>query len=140
MLDAPGGGGYMPMRCRTSGRLTPAAATLITTSPGRGSGMGTSAATRTSGPPGSRIMIVFISLSPCVRHAQTGPSCLPQLKTLLLAPAYPGQGDATGTPSTTFLIRDLDAAFFCANVQLNTSRHSGFRNLTAAMMGSNRFF
>ena len=33
MSDAPGGGGYMPLRCITSGRLTPAAATLINTSP-----------------------------------------------------------------------------------------------------------
>jgi len=29
--DAPGGGGYRPWRCITSGRLTPAAATLINT-------------------------------------------------------------------------------------------------------------
>ena len=32
--DAPGGGGYAPRRCSTSGRFTPAAATLTSTSPG----------------------------------------------------------------------------------------------------------
>jgi hypothetical protein len=37
---APGGGGYIPMRCITSGRLTPAAATRISTSPSPGTGTG----------------------------------------------------------------------------------------------------
>src|SRR5882724_11809788 len=43
-----------------SGRFTPAAATLISTSPAAGTGVGRSAATRTSGPPGSRISIASI--------------------------------------------------------------------------------
>src|SRR5690606_38868715 len=38
MSGAPGGGGYLPLRCRMSGRLTPAARTRISTSPGPGSG------------------------------------------------------------------------------------------------------
>src|SRR3954471_21144415 len=40
------------MRCSTSGRLTPAAATLMRTSPGLGAGSGRSTGFSTSGPPG----------------------------------------------------------------------------------------
>src|SRR6267378_2682613 len=40
------------MRCSTSGRFTPAAATLTTISLGLGAGFGTSATRSTSGPPG----------------------------------------------------------------------------------------
>src|SRR6201998_2522624 len=39
---APGGGGYLPAACSTSARLTPAAATLISTSPGPAVTSGTS--------------------------------------------------------------------------------------------------
>src|SRR3989442_7972086 len=60
MSDAPGGGGYLPRRCITSGRLTPAAATLINTSPDPGTGVGRSTGTRTSGSPGSRISIAIM--------------------------------------------------------------------------------
>src|SRR6185503_6253020 len=48
------------MRCSTSGRLTPAAATLIRTSPDCGCGTGRSAGCRTSGPPGCAIATAFI--------------------------------------------------------------------------------
>ena len=61
MSDAPGGGAYLPIRCTTSGRLTPAAATSISTSHGPGSGRGRRAGRRTSGPPGCAISITFIS-------------------------------------------------------------------------------
>src|SRR5436190_9804804 len=59
MSDAPGGGGYLPRRCMTSGRFTPAAATLISTSPADGAGRGRSTGTNTSGSPGSRISIAI---------------------------------------------------------------------------------
>src|SRR5206468_12484031 len=64
MSDAPGGGGYRPSRCMTSGRFTPAAATRIRTSPADGAGRGRSVGTRTSGSPGSRIWmaIMFVTL------------------------------------------------------------------------------
>src|SRR6476661_11053533 len=47
---APGGGGYMPRRCRMSGRLTPAAATLTNTSPGLGTGTGRRTSARPPAP------------------------------------------------------------------------------------------
>ena len=49
--------GSCPARCMTSGRLTPAAATWISTSPAAGDGVGRSAGTSTSGPPGLLISI-----------------------------------------------------------------------------------
>src|SRR6202000_2517567 len=42
----------MPDRCATSGRLTPAAATLTRISPGPGAGTARVSGTSTSGPPG----------------------------------------------------------------------------------------
>ncbi len=42
MSLAPGGGGYLPAACSRSARLTPAALTLISTSPGSGWTSGTS--------------------------------------------------------------------------------------------------
>ena len=51
MSEAPGGGGYLPSRCSTSGRFTPAASTSIKTSPAAGTGSGRSASFRTSGGP-----------------------------------------------------------------------------------------
>src|ERR1051325_3439846 len=63
MSEAAGGGGYCPIRCMTSGRLTPAASTLINTSPGASSGLGRSAGTRTSGPPG-----LLISMASTAGH------------------------------------------------------------------------
>src|SRR3546814_15175524 len=56
MSEAPAGGGEAPRRCRMSGRFTPAAATLISTSfsagcgTGRTIGFNTSADTGTSKP------------------------------------------------------------------------------------------
>src|ERR1700730_4332899 len=57
MSEAPGGGGYLPCRCMMSGRLTPAAATRMRTSPARGSGTGRSTSRSTSGPPNPAISI-----------------------------------------------------------------------------------
>src|SRR5687768_11814523 len=48
------------MRCSTSGRLTPAAATLTSTSPGPGCGTGRSTRRSASGPPGAAISMAFI--------------------------------------------------------------------------------
>src|SRR5690606_8147778 len=48
------------MRCRTSGRLIPAAATLISTSSWPGSGTGRVVGTSISGPPNSLISIAVI--------------------------------------------------------------------------------
>src|SRR5579863_5514004 len=48
------------MRCITSGRLTPAAATLTRISPAPGVGTGRASGVRTSGPPGVRIAIAVI--------------------------------------------------------------------------------
>src|SRR6185369_4858387 len=50
MSGAPGGGGYMPRRWSTSGRFTPAAATLISTSSGPGAGTGRSTSARRPSP------------------------------------------------------------------------------------------
>ena len=58
-----------------SGRLIPAAATWISTSPGPGRGTGRLAATSTSGPPGpagSTADIVSGSVSPCVIDPPAG--------------------------------------------------------------------
>src|SRR5687768_2300521 len=48
------------MRCSTSGRFTPAAATRISTSSGPGSGTGRSTGINTSGPPASAGSIACI--------------------------------------------------------------------------------
>src|SRR5688500_5044414 len=50
----------MPMRCITSGRLTPAASTRISTSPAAGSGTGRSTGSSISGPPGRSGSIAII--------------------------------------------------------------------------------
>ena len=71
MSGAPGGGAYMPCRCRQSGRLTPAARTATRISPGPGSGHGRCSISRTSGPPGSRIAtarIVFVIAEKSLYH------------------------------------------------------------------------
>src|SRR5690348_18491202 len=60
MSDAPGSGGYCPLRCMMSGRLTPAAATATSTSPGPGAGIGRVATRKTSGPPGLAISITVM--------------------------------------------------------------------------------
>src|ERR1043165_4158484 len=59
--ETPGGGEYCPLRCRISGRFTPAAATLTSTSASPGTGAGPWTSFRTSGPPGRSILIAFIS-------------------------------------------------------------------------------
>src|SRR3989344_1925304 len=65
------------MRCSTSGRLTPAAATRISTSPGPGRGTGRVSGTKTSGPPGALIAMarmlsgtLVTSWSPCFPQAR----------------------------------------------------------------------
>ena len=60
MSGAPGGGGYFPSRCITSGRFTPAAATLTSISPAFGCGVSRSCGTSTSGAPGSRIAMAVM--------------------------------------------------------------------------------
>src|SRR3954451_21900296 len=57
---APGGGGYEPERWATSGRLTPAAATLTRISPGPGEGTARVSGNSTSGPPGLLMPITVI--------------------------------------------------------------------------------
>src|SRR3954468_22841606 len=70
---APGGGGYEPERWATSGRLTPAAATLIRISPWPGVGTGRVSGNSTSGPPGLLMPITvicagsFSMICPCER-------------------------------------------------------------------------
>src|SRR5215471_6643923 len=49
------------MRCITSGRLTPAAATLTRISPGPGAGTGRCSGTSISGPPGARIAMAVMA-------------------------------------------------------------------------------
>src|SRR5579871_1825546 len=56
----PGGGGYTPFRWATSGRLTPAAATLTRISPSPGCGTGYSWGASTSGPPGDLMPIAVM--------------------------------------------------------------------------------
>src|SRR5712691_704309 len=75
--DAPGGGGYLPRRWNTSGRLTPAAATLMSTSPAAGTGFGRSTGTSTSGSPGSRISIAITVLPSVYSVAFAGCLCRP---------------------------------------------------------------
>ena len=67
MSLAPGGGGYAPSRCSTSGRLTPAAATSISTSPAPGTGSGRSTGRSTSGPPGCAISMQRTVVPPAYR-------------------------------------------------------------------------
>src|SRR5207237_10248660 len=64
--EAPGGGGYLPSRCRMAGRLTPAAATRTRTSPSPGTGMSRVTRRSTSGAPGSSISIVCIDDGVCI--------------------------------------------------------------------------
>src|SRR5688572_3247157 len=52
----------------TSGRFTPAAATLINTSPGPGTGIGRSARRSTSGPPNRLISTTRIDQNSCCRQ------------------------------------------------------------------------
>ena len=60
MSGAPGGGGYWPLRCMTSGRLTPAAATLTRISLSPGFGTSRSSGFSTSGPPGALMAIAVM--------------------------------------------------------------------------------
>src|SRR4051794_24566159 len=60
MSDAPGGGGYFPIRCMMSGRFTPAALTRTSSSPARTSGTGRSTARSTPGSPNALISIARI--------------------------------------------------------------------------------
>src|SRR3954454_10069883 len=85
MSDAPGGGGYMPCLCITSGRLTPAAATRTSTSPGPGAGTGRTSGTRTSGPPGDEMptTVMLEGIVPDIGVSFVCPSC----------PYYPVDGD-----------------------------------------------
>ena len=62
--STPGGGAYRPCRCMTSGRFTPAAATLMRSSCGPITGIGRSTGTRTSGPPGSRMTMAIMCCGP----------------------------------------------------------------------------
>jgi hypothetical protein len=62
MSGAPGGGGYCPLRCITSGRFTPAARTRTRISLGPGAGTGRSSGTSTSGPPGLLIPMAVMRL------------------------------------------------------------------------------
>src|SRR5690606_19523037 len=59
--DTPGGIGYRPLRCSTSGRLMPDAGTRIRNSPAAGTGSGRCVSRSTSGPPGAVISIARIS-------------------------------------------------------------------------------
>src|SRR6516162_9760076 len=54
------GRGIAALRCMTSGRFTPAAMTFTRISPSPGEGTGALVATRTSGPPGSRMAMHVI--------------------------------------------------------------------------------
>ena len=56
MSDAPAAADSAPSRCITSARLTPAAATRTSTSPGPGRGVGRAAGRSASGGPGSLIL------------------------------------------------------------------------------------
>ena len=72
---APGGGGYMPMRCIRSARLTPAPTISTTASPGPATGSGTSASCRTSGPPGSEMTTARMrALPPAWAHRRRSPA------------------------------------------------------------------
>ncbi len=75
MSEAPGGGGYSPWRCITSGRLTPAAATLISTSPAPGIGIGRVPGRSTSGPPGSVISMAVMVAGSVVMCGSVPCSC-----------------------------------------------------------------
>src|SRR3954451_22976579 len=68
---APGGGGYEPERWATSGRLTPAAATLIRISPAPGEGTARVCGSSTPGPPGLLMPITVI----CAGSFSLGCSC-----------------------------------------------------------------
>ncbi|BBB11044.1 hypothetical protein SPYCA_0302 [Sphingopyxis sp. FD7] len=62
------------MRCSTSGRFTPAAATRISTSPAPGCGTGRVAGRNISGPPGALMATAVMSAGRLVTlYSPTGP-------------------------------------------------------------------
>ena len=63
MSDAPGGGGYIPCRCRRSARLSAVARTRMRTSAGPSAGRGASPRTSTVSSPGSRTMMARMAIS-----------------------------------------------------------------------------
>src|SRR5256885_2308344 len=111
MSVMPAGGGYRPLRCRTSGRFTPAAATRISTSPAAGSGTARSTACSTWGGPGSRIstavMVRAITVrgmlrgaAPGVKSAAGGP-LMQSAEPSCLAPGPRGDHSDAGTSPVT---------------------------------------
>src|SRR5690625_1588777 len=61
MSLSPGGGGYLPSRCKRSARFSAVAWIRTRSSPGPGTGRGTSTNASFSGPPGSVATMAFIS-------------------------------------------------------------------------------
>src|SRR6185436_9475047 len=61
MSEAPGGTGYRPFRCSTSGRLMHDAATRISASPAPNAGVGRSVSRSTPALPGAVISIALTS-------------------------------------------------------------------------------
>ena len=94
MSDAPGGGAYLPWRCRMSGRLTPAAATAISTSRGPGSGVGRVTGRSTSGPPGCAISIARHRLRDRAHHSTSVRGAAHPLDQRAQAPLHLGRGRA----------------------------------------------
>src|SRR5262245_25497911 len=74
--EAPGGGAYVPARCMQSGRLTPAAATRISTSPAFGCGTDRLTSFNTSGPPGWEISTAFIWSGAAIGMSDSSQACI----------------------------------------------------------------
>jgi hypothetical protein len=84
VVDAPGGGGYIPCRCRRSARLSAVARTRMRTSAGPSAGRGASPRTSTVSSPGSRMMMARMAIS----LSMARPGCQrykPSVMTLVLA-------------------------------------------------------
>ena len=117
----PAAADSVPARCMRSGRLTPAAATAINTSPGAGAGAGRSAGCSTSGPPGRGISMAI--MVPILRTAGRPATRIAAC-----------QGAAAGLPTGSHLARFLVLAAVRRKEEENAMRKSLVFIITAAIV------
>ncbi len=97
LCEASGGGGYLPERCSTSGRFTPAQATSIRIWPGgRAAGWGRRPAPCTPGRRPCRIRCISLGCSVGEREVSAGPSVWTSWRR---GPATPSTSSSPGSPA-----------------------------------------